>query len=547
VANQIFLPDGVDPTTGQQTLRSSVSPINPGVRQQFTQQVTPAATPQVTAPSAAAVTGQQVPVTWQYAVNLATDPNWKQMAQQGIGVVVAEDDPNASALVAAAKAHGVPVAVNVAALNGETPEAYAARITAARDKWQPDKIVADIEFPGKGYAPTDPNYNPQYQGWQWSQEAAPLIAQAAGGTSLTVTMMPNQTDFNYQAYNNIGADFWVQTYGANPATDQRDPTQVVNQVIAQGVAPSKVTALVAPGQQVRGLQSVAVYGITGNTPAPDPNAAASQPVDLSTADFGSSPQDFPTKTTTAPPLQGPATGWNTGSTSTSSGSTGGGAAGGSTTGSSTTPPAGPDWAQTYFGSMGLPADVIQKVDDIFRQYDDPQTAAQFALAYIRGTPWYATTYPGIKEGISKGVIGNEQDYRGYLNQVNQLAQRYLGRAISSAELGSYLTQGLSVDTIGRQYAGLADVMANYKDYRYYLGAFGDTEDQKPSTDDMRAYGEEKNGLDSALGQHVSRAMSIALQRYQKLFSGDLATPSLTLQNGRLSAPSLSGPPPDIAA
>jgi hypothetical protein len=115
--------------------------------------------------------------------------------------------------------------------------------------------------------------------------------------------------------------------------------------------------------------------------------------------------------------------------------------------------------------------VQSKVNQIFAQTGDVNQATALAMAYIRGTPWYAQTYPGIQEGIARGVIGNEADYRSYLNSVNGLTQQYQGRQVGSDELAGYLQQGFSVDHVGRLYAGKAYVGANRNDIQYATGAF----------------------------------------------------------------------------
>lgn len=201
---------------------------------------------------------------------------------------------------------------------------------------------------------------------------------------------------------------------------------------------------------------------------------------------------------------------------------------------------------SFLAIYGLPSDVQAKVQQIFQNTSDVNQATALAMAYIRGTPWYAQTYPGIQEGIAKGVIGNEADYRNYLNQVNTLTQQYLGRDIGSGELGDFLKQGYDPTRIGRIYQGGAIAKTNAGDWQYATGAFD--ENGPLTADEQAAVGQEQAGIDTVLGQKVQRRLDLAKQRMTAVFSGSGASPSLSLANGRLSAPSLAGAAaPDVAA
>lgn len=208
--------------------------------------------------------------------------------------------------------------------------------------------------------------------------------------------------------------------------------------------------------------------------------------------------------------------------------TGGGGGGGGGT---------PDWASSFFGGFGLPPDVVAQVNKIFAQYSDVNAAAQAALAYIRGTPWYTQTYPGINEGIQKGLISNEADYRNLLNQQSQLYKQYLGRDITGAEFAANLAEGVNLSTIGGRLQGAALVGTYGADWRYTLGAFDEA--GLPTDAETKALGEETAGLDSPLGQQVKRRLDLASQRLAGVFRGQLATPSLSTASGRLSAPGLA--------
>lgn len=138
-----------------------------------------------------------------------------------------------------------------------------------------------------------------------------------------------------------------------------------------------------------------------------------------------------------------------------------GGAGGGGGGSSQETLAGFDWSD-YLGMFGLPSDLVTEIDKIFSANYDVTTAAQLALSYIRGTDWYAQTYPGIKEGIAKGVVSNEADYRSYLNQANQLYQNFYGRSITSSELAALLNNGVDITLLGKQLNATANLASLQK-------------------------------------------------------------------------------------
>src|SRR5581483_6131505 len=228
----------------------------------------------------------------------------------------------------------------------------------------------------------------------------------------------------------------------------------------------------------------------------------------------------------------------------SSGGDGGGGGGGGSTAPSA--PTGPqDWS-SFLGIYGLPPDVQAKVNQIFGSTSDINQATALAMAYVRGTDWYKTTYPGIQEGIGKGVISNESDYRSYVNSLQQLNQQYYGTDITSQQISDYLKAGYNPTHVGQIFQGHAYAQANGNDLRYITGAFGGGQ---ISDQDLETLGQESAGLDSAMGQKLQSAVQKAQARVNKVFSGTLATPSLSLGTTGLSSPSLAGPKatPDVAA
>lgn len=201
---------------------------------------------------------------------------------------------------------------------------------------------------------------------------------------------------------------------------------------------------------------------------------------------------------------------------------------------------------SYLSLYGLPSDVAAKVQDIFANTSDVNQATALALAYIRGTQWYSQTYPGIQAGIAKGIIGNEADYRAYMNSVNNLTKQYQNRDVGSDELAGYLQNGYTTEYVGRLYAGQAYVGANRNDIQYATGAFDAS--GPLSQEELTALGNESAGIDSELGQRIQNRLALAKKRIEGVFSGSLATPGLSTANGRLQSTTLGGTPtPDVAA
>lgn len=176
--------------------------------------------------------------------------------------------------------------------------------------------------------------------------------------------------------------------------------------------------------------------------------------------------------------------------------------------------------ESYLGLFGLPADVLREITAIFKGDDDPQRAAQRAIAYVRGTSWYSQTYPGIQEAIAKGTVTNERDYRAKLNNFNQVFRQWTNQDIGLDQYAQYLKEGVDADTVGRRFAGDAFITANRGDIQYLSGNFGDG---VLGQDDLQAYGRNQAGLGSARGVNIQTLLEKAQTRAQRVFEGTLAT------------------------
>lgn len=216
----------------------------------------------------------------------------------------------------------------------------------------------------------------------------------------------------------------------------------------------------------------------------------------------------------------------------------------------TPPPPGSevDWAKVYFGQYDLPGDLIGQIEKLGKQYGatNPDVFYNSALNAVRGSTWFTATYPGFAAGVRAGLFQDESGYRGYVSSLNSIYQQYTGRAVSGDETAAALGQGATPGLIGRQFQGDAIAKTNAPEWQYVSGAFDST--GALTAEERTAYGREQAGIDTPLGQMVQKRVQQAMGRATAIFGGTLATPSMSLAKGRLSAPSLStSSTPDIAA
>lgn len=183
--------------------------------------------------------------------------------------------------------------------------------------------------------------------------------------------------------------------------------------------------------------------------------------------------------------------------------------------------AGPqqDWS-SYLGMFGLPADVLKEINAIFQKTPDIGQAVVRAQAYVRGTPWYAQTYPGIREAIAKGIVRDEQDYRRKQNEFDQVFRQWTSNGITTSQYAQFLKEGVDAATVERRFAGDAFANAGRNDWQYLAGNFGEG---RLSDDDVKALGRQQAGLGSARGINLQSMLEKAQQRLQRVSEGTLAT------------------------
>lgn len=210
-----------------------------------------------------------------------------------------------------------------------------------------------------------------------------------------------------------------------------------------------------------------------------------------------------------------------------------------------------DWG-SILSNFGLPKDLIDEVMKAFGSDPNTERAVSQALAYVRGSKWYAETFPGISAGIKKGLFNSatpEKEYRQWLTQVQQTWARYssMGGALDKTDIESWLAQGFDPGTIERRFQGLAYAQTYGADLRYTTGAF-DPEGQL-SSEDVQELGRHQAGLTSARGLSLADRVSKAQARMERIFQGVLATPLFEQRGRGIAAASLSPQRgrPDIGA
>jgi hypothetical protein len=206
-----------------------------------------------------------------------------------------------------------------------------------------------------------------------------------------------------------------------------------------------------------------------------------------------------------------------------------------------------DWYKAYFGSYGLPQDVQDALIGLLTKYAaDPSTAMALSTQYLRSTPWFQTTFPGFSSGVQNGMFTDETGYRNYMNTINSIYNQYMGRHVSGDEINALLKEGAAPQLVANRFQGQAWVQANTAETQYLGGAFGQG---RLSSDQLTALGNENSGIDTAQGQIQQKILAQAQRIQQKIFTGTLATPSLSLGTNGLTAPSLAGnqQTPNVAA
>ena len=207
-----------------------------------------------------------------------------------------------------------------------------------------------------------------------------------------------------------------------------------------------------------------------------------------------------------------------------------------------------DWATAFWGSLGLPAALINKLNENLRGYTDSTTALTVGQNILRQSDWFAHNYPGFDVGVQHGLYTDEQGYRDYVNRLNVLSNEYQNRAITSNEVANYLTAGYDPGTVGNILQGNATAQAEAPQVQAAAGAFGTG---PLSQKQLQALGQQQAGFSTALGLRVQQMVDQAQKRMQGVFSSpNLATPALTAREMNAGVRALAGgttPNPDVGA
>ncbi len=192
----------------------------------------------------------------------------------------------------------------------------------------------------------------------------------------------------------------------------------------------------------------------------------------------------------------------------------------------------------FWGSLGLDDTTIAGLTKALTGVTDATQAQLLGQNYLQGTAWYKATFPGFDLGVRSGLFTDLTGYRSYVNALTQSTQQYLGRAVTTAEVTQALQAGVDPTLYANRLQGNALAQTLGPQAQYQAGAF--TSEGRLSDSELQAYGQEKAGVDTPLGQAITQRLQLAQQKMQGIFSGTLATPNLSLGPQGLFAPSLQG-------
>ena len=176
-----------------------------------------------------------------------------------------------------------------------------------------------------------------------------------------------------------------------------------------------------------------------------------------------------------------------------------------------------EW-QTLLGNIGVPQNVIDDIVKMFGTDPDTNRAVQSALAYLRGTTWYKDAFPGIQEGLIRGVFADERGYRQWRTQIDSVAQRF-GVAPSPDQYAVWAAKGYTPDFLEKRYVGLSVAQIEGSDVRYALGAFDTTNANVASLDvndqgdtGLESYGMQRAGINNQRGMNLVAAVEFTPPR-----------------------------------
>lgn len=176
-----------------------------------------------------------------FGSNPSDMPNWDALLQAGWDVpLIAYDDPRLPVVAQELRRRGINYGI-WADPHGRDPIEYAQLMAGLSQRYNPYVLVPDLEFIAKG--------NQGSPGWNYNQQLAREWARLMPNQRTAITVMPNQEDFNYEAWRGIASEWLPQAYGADPTREVFDPEQITQTLIRRGVDPSLITPVLGPGHR----------------------------------------------------------------------------------------------------------------------------------------------------------------------------------------------------------------------------------------------------------------------------------------------------------
>lgn len=181
--------------------------------------------------------------------------------------------------------------------------------------------------------------------------------------------------------------------------------------------------------------------------------------------------------------------------------------------------------KSWLEDWGFPSEVVNKLDSMARQYTPAQAElfARDAIMYLRGTDWHKQTFAGFAEGYKSGLFTDERQYRAYVQNANDLYQRFYKRNISTDELVSTFSKGYNPQRLANELEAVAYANANRNELQYLSGNFGEG---RLDEEGLLSIGRQQAGISNALGTDLLNRVGQAQSRLRRIFEGTLATGTL---------------------
>jgi hypothetical protein len=168
-------------------------------------------------------------------------PDWNAMQAAGWDVPLIDyRDPRLATVAAALKQQGREFGI-WGAPGDMDAETFGRQMAGVSQRYNPSVLVPDLEFESKGYEGSP--------GWAYNQQLARLWQQLMPNQNTAITVMPNQRDFNYEAWQGIADEWLPQAYGADPMKHIFDPAQIRQTLIDRGIDPSMIAPVLGPGHK----------------------------------------------------------------------------------------------------------------------------------------------------------------------------------------------------------------------------------------------------------------------------------------------------------